>query len=48
MASRKGTMNKLFTDQQLYDQLVKTIPQLNAILIEVRRDPSRYKADDSG
>jgi phospholipid/cholesterol/gamma-HCH transport system substrate-binding protein len=42
MASGKGTMNKLFTDQQLYDELVKAVTQLNAILVEVRRDPSRY------
>ena len=42
MSSGKGTMNKLFTDQQLYDQLVKTVTELNNVLVEVRRDPRRY------
>src|SRR5450759_3247960 len=38
----KGTLKKLFTDQQLYDQLVKTVTELNNVLVEVRRDPRRY------
>jgi hypothetical protein len=42
MSNGKGTMNKLFTDQQLYDQLVKTVTELNNVLVEVRRDPRRY------
>jgi len=37
-----GTMKKLFSDQQLYDQLVKTVSELNKVLIDVRRDPQRY------
>jgi phospholipid/cholesterol/gamma-HCH transport system substrate-binding protein len=37
-----GTMKKLFSDQQLYDQLVKTVTELNNVLIDVRRDPRRY------
>ncbi|MDQ6873219.1 MAG: MlaD family protein [Gemmatimonadota bacterium] len=37
-----GTVKKLFTDEQLYDQLVKTVTELNNILIDVRRDPRRY------
>lgn len=37
-----GTMKKLFTDEQLYDQLVKTVTELNNVLIDVRRDPRRY------
>jgi phospholipid/cholesterol/gamma-HCH transport system substrate-binding protein len=37
-----GTMKKLFSDQQLYDQLVKTVTELNNILVDVRRDPRRY------
>ena len=42
MSSGNGTMQKLFTDQQLYDQLVKAVTELNAVLIDVRRDPRRY------
>ena len=37
-----GTMKKLFSDQQLYDQLVKTVTELNSVLVDVRRDPQRY------
>ena len=37
-----GTMKKLFSDQQLYDQLVKTVTELNKVLADVRRDPQRY------
>jgi len=35
-------MHKLFTDQQLYDELVKTVTELNKVLVDVRRDPRRY------
>jgi hypothetical protein len=42
MASGKGTMQKLFTDQQLYDTLLKTVTELNNVLMDVRRDPQRY------
>ena len=37
-----GTMQKLFTDQQLYDQLVKTVTELNNVLVDIRRNPNRY------
>ncbi|HEV7594325.1 MAG TPA: MlaD family protein [Gemmatimonadaceae bacterium] len=37
-----GTMRKLFSDEQLYDQLVKTVTELNNVLVDVRRDPRRY------
>jgi phospholipid/cholesterol/gamma-HCH transport system substrate-binding protein len=37
-----GTMKKLFNDEQLYDQLVKTVTELNHVLVDVRRDPRRY------
>src|SRR6202171_2462319 len=37
-----GTMKKLFSDEQLYDQLVKTVTELNKVLTDVRRDPQRY------
>ena len=40
--SGTGTMHKLFTDQELYDQLVKTVTELNRVLVDVRRDPRRY------
>jgi hypothetical protein len=42
MAGGNGTMQKLFTDQQLYDQLVKIVGELNNVLTDVRRDPRRY------
>ena len=42
MSKGNGTIQKLFTDQQLYDQLVKTVGELNQVLIDVRRDPRRY------
>jgi hypothetical protein len=42
MAGGNGTMQKLFTDQQLYDQLLKTVTELNRVLVDVRRDPQRY------
>ena len=35
-------MQKMFTDQHLYDQLVKTVTELNDVLLDVRRDPRRY------
>ena len=37
-----GTMKKLFSDAQLYDELLKTVTELNKVLIDVRRDPRRY------
>lgn len=40
--SPKGTVGKLLTDQVLYDQLNKLVTDLDAILADVRRDPSRY------
>jgi phospholipid/cholesterol/gamma-HCH transport system substrate-binding protein len=42
LTSGNGTANKLLTDQQLYDQLNKMVTDLNAILADVRRDPSKY------
>jgi hypothetical protein len=42
MANGNGTVQKLFSDQQLYDQLLKTVTELNNVLIDVRRDPRRY------
>ena len=42
MSQGEGTAARLINDLQLYDQLVKTVTDLNAILAEVRRDPSRY------
>ena len=42
MSNGKGTMQRLFTDQELYDQLLKTVTELNSVLVDVRRDPARY------
>ena len=38
----KVTASKFLTDQTLYDQLNKLVTDLNAVLADVRRDPSRY------
>jgi hypothetical protein len=35
-------VQKLFTDQELYNQLLKTVTELNNVLIDVRRNPARY------
>jgi hypothetical protein len=45
MSAGNGTMQKLFTDQQLYDQLVKTVTELSRVLVDIRRDPRRYTKD---
>lgn len=37
-----GLAAKLITDQALYDQLLKAVTDLNAILGDVRKDPTRY------
>ena len=42
MANGKGTVQKMFTDEELYNQLLSTVKSLNAVLIDVRRDPRRY------
>ena len=42
MANGKGTVQKLFTDEELYTQLLTTVRSLNAVLVDVRRDPRRY------
>ncbi|HEX2780646.1 MAG TPA: hypothetical protein VHM30_14170 [Gemmatimonadaceae bacterium] len=42
LTSGKGTAGKMLADQQLYDQLNKTLTDLNAILADVRKDPKKY------
>jgi hypothetical protein len=42
LSAGNGTVSKMFTDAQLYDQLVKTVTELNAVLVDVRKDPRRY------
>ena len=42
LAAGKGTVQKLFTDEELYNQLLTTVKSLNAVLVDVRRDPRRY------
>jgi hypothetical protein len=42
MQHGNGTVNKLFTDQQLYDQMLQAVTSLNAVLADVRHDPRRY------
>lgn len=42
MANGKGTVQKMFTDEELYNQLLNTVKSLNAVLVDVRRDPRRY------
>ena len=42
LTNGKGLASKMLTDQTLYDQLNKLVTDLNAVLADVRRDPSRY------
>jgi hypothetical protein len=42
MSRGNGTVKKLFTDQELYDQLLKSVTSLNQVLTDVQRDPRRY------
>jgi hypothetical protein len=35
-------VQKLFTDQELYNRLLSTVTELNTVLTDVRRDPRRY------
>jgi phospholipid/cholesterol/gamma-HCH transport system substrate-binding protein len=42
MAHADGTVSKLLTDSQLYDQLVQAATHLNAILVDIQRNPKRY------
>jgi phospholipid/cholesterol/gamma-HCH transport system substrate-binding protein len=37
-----GLASKMLNDQQLYEQLTKTITDLNAILADVRKNPKKY------
>jgi len=43
--SVRAFADRKFTDQQLYDQIVKIVTELNGVLIDVRRDPRRYTKD---
>lgn len=40
--SGNGMAGRLLTDPELYDKVNKTVTDLNAVLEELRRDPSRY------
>ena len=42
LTTGNGLASKLLTDQTLYDQLNKLVTDLNAVLADVRRDPTRY------
>jgi phospholipid/cholesterol/gamma-HCH transport system substrate-binding protein len=42
LTNGNGLASKLLTDQTLYDQLNKLVTDLNTVLADVRRDPSRY------
>jgi phospholipid/cholesterol/gamma-HCH transport system substrate-binding protein len=42
MSSGNGTVGKLLSDQQLYDQLVKLVADLSGVLADVRANPGRY------
>ena len=33
---------QLFTDEELYNTLLKTVTELNTVLADVKRDPRRY------
>jgi phospholipid/cholesterol/gamma-HCH transport system substrate-binding protein len=42
LADGDGTASRLLRDHDLYDQMTKAITDLNVILEDVRRNPSRY------
>ncbi|MDF1503775.1 MlaD family protein [Roseisolibacter sp. H3M3-2] len=42
LTSGDGLAAKLLNDQQSYDQLNRALTELNAILVDVRRNPGRY------
>jgi phospholipid/cholesterol/gamma-HCH transport system substrate-binding protein len=37
-----GSAGKLLTDEGLYEELLKTVVDLNALLAAVREDPKRF------
>jgi phospholipid/cholesterol/gamma-HCH transport system substrate-binding protein len=43
MNQGQGTMQKLFADPALYDQLLKSVVDVQTLIADVRRDPERYK-----
>jgi phospholipid/cholesterol/gamma-HCH transport system substrate-binding protein len=43
MANGNGTIQKMMTDPALYDAFLKAVVDMQSILADVRRDPSRYK-----
>jgi phospholipid/cholesterol/gamma-HCH transport system substrate-binding protein len=43
MANGQGTLQKMMTDPALYDAFLKAVIDMQSIINDVRRDPSRYK-----
>jgi phospholipid/cholesterol/gamma-HCH transport system substrate-binding protein len=42
LTTGNGLAARLLTDQTTYDQLNRTLTELNEILVDVRRNPKRY------
>ena len=38
----QGTMGKLMQDQQLYENLNKTVTEMHALLVDIRKDPRKF------
>ncbi len=45
MANGQGTIQKLMTDPALYDAFLKAVVDMQSVINDVRRDPSRYTPD---
>ena len=40
--SEPGNLNKLISDDQLYDNLIKTTSNLDSLIIDIKKNPKRY------
>jgi phospholipid/cholesterol/gamma-HCH transport system substrate-binding protein len=45
MVSGQGTIQKMMTDPALYDAFLKAVVDMQSVINDVRRDPSRYKPE---
>ena len=43
----EGSAGRLLTDEGMYEELLRTLVDLNAILADIRRDPQRFVPDIS-
>ena len=38
----QGTMGQLMNDKQLYDNLNRTVTEMQSLLADIRKDPKKY------